>query len=69
MIRCIEQFAQVAAVAILAIGCFVVLQPFFTALLFAAVVCWCTWPVREPIRRATRGRATIAARATTRVAA
>jgi predicted PurR-regulated permease PerM len=61
MIRRIEQFAQVAAVAILAIGCFVVLQPFLTALLFAAVVCWCTWPVREAIRRLAGGRTGITA--------
>jgi predicted PurR-regulated permease PerM len=61
MIRRIEQFAQVAAVAILAIGCFVVLQPFLTALLFAAVVCWCTWPVREAIRSVLRGHAGITA--------
>jgi len=63
MIRRIEQFAQVAAVAILAIGCFVVLRPFLTALLFAAVVCWCTWPVREAICRLVGGRTGIAATA------
>ncbi|MCL4799808.1 MAG: AI-2E family transporter [Burkholderiales bacterium] len=51
----IEQSAQLAAVAILAIGCYVVLRPFLSALLFAAVVCWSTWPVREALRRLVRG--------------
>lgn len=51
----IEQSAQLAAVAILAIGCYVVLRPFLSALLFAAVVCWSTWPVREALLRLVRG--------------
>jgi len=61
MERRIERVAQIAAVAILVIGCFVVLQPFFAATLFAASVAACTWPVYVWIRRQVGGRATFAA--------
>jgi predicted PurR-regulated permease PerM len=57
----IEQLAQVAAVAALVIGCFVVLQPFLAATLFAASVAACTWPVYVWIRRKVGGRSTVAA--------
>jgi predicted PurR-regulated permease PerM len=57
----IEQLAQIAAVAILVVGCYVVLQPFLAATLFAASVAACTWPLYAWIRRKVRGRATLAA--------
>jgi len=57
----IEQLAQIAAVAILVVGCYVVLQPFLAATLFAASVAACTWPVYAWIRRKVGGRATLAA--------
>jgi predicted PurR-regulated permease PerM len=61
----IEQLAQIAAVAILVVGCYVVLQPFLAATLFAASVATCTWPLYAWIRRKTGGRATLAASAMT----
>jgi len=57
----IEQLAQIAAVAVLVIGCFVVLQPFLAATLFAASVAASTWPAYAWIRRKVGGRATLAA--------
>lgn len=40
-----SQLARIVLVALLAAGCFVVLKPFMTAILFAAVVCVFTWPL------------------------
>lgn len=40
-----EYFARLAAVFILATGCFLVLKPFLAATLLAVVVCISTWPV------------------------
>ncbi len=57
----IEQLAQIAAVAILVVGCYVVLQPFLAATLFAASVAACTWPLYARIRDKLGGRATLAA--------
>jgi predicted PurR-regulated permease PerM len=57
----IEQLAQIAAVAILVVGCYVVLQPFLPATLFAASVAACTWPLYVWIRRKVGGRSTLAA--------
>ena len=57
----IEQLAQIAAVAILVVGCYVVLQPFLAATLFAASVAACTWPLYAWIRDKLGGRSTLAA--------
>jgi predicted PurR-regulated permease PerM len=57
----IEQLAQIAAVAILVVGCYVVLQPFLAATLFAASVAACTWPLYAWIRAKLGGRSTLAA--------
>jgi predicted PurR-regulated permease PerM len=57
----IESLAQVAAVAALVIGGYVVLQPFLAATLFAGSVAACTWPVYLWIRRKVGGRSTLAA--------
>jgi len=43
--RRLEQVVTLAALGLLLIGCFVVLRPFITALLWAAIVCYCTWPL------------------------
>lgn len=59
--RRIEQVAQLTVVAILVVGCFLVLQPFLTAVLFAVVVCASTWPVFAYVRRWVGGRGWLAA--------
>lgn len=56
-----EYFAQLAAVFLLVAGCFLVLSPFLTAILFAIVVCVSTWPLYLRLLRAMRGHQNIAA--------
>jgi predicted PurR-regulated permease PerM len=40
-----ERYARVTGVALLALGCYFVLRPFIGAMLFAAVLCFSTWPL------------------------
>jgi len=54
-------FAQLVAVFILVAGCFLVLRPFLTATLLAAVVCVSTWPIYLWLLRLMRERKNIAA--------
>lgn len=57
----LQQYAQLAAVVIIAIGCYLVLHPFVPAILFAAVVCSASWPLFVWTRRRFWGNATLAA--------
>ncbi len=57
----VEQIAQVAAIAVLVIGCLLVLQPFVTALLSAAIVCFSTWPAYKWLERKLGDRRWLAA--------
>lgn len=50
-----DQLIRVAAIALLAIGCVVVLLPFFTAALLAMVICLSTWPLYAHLRDALGG--------------
>lgn len=61
----LNQYAQLAAVVIIVIGCYYVLNPFVPALLFAAVVCSATWPLYVHLRRVLWGRPALAAVAMT----
>jgi predicted PurR-regulated permease PerM len=65
MERRVEQIAQIAAIALLVIGCLLVLQPFVTALMVAGIVCFSTWPVYKRIEQVLRGRRSLAALAMT----
>lgn len=56
-----EIYAQLAAVIILVGGCFLVLRPFMTAVLFAAVVCVSTWPLYLWLLRKLKNRQSLAA--------
>lgn len=56
-----EYFALLTAVFILVAGCFLVLRPFLTATLLAAVVCVSTWPLYLWLLRMMKGRQNIAA--------
>ncbi len=40
-----KRLARIALVTLLALGCFLILQPFIAAILFAAIVCVTTWPL------------------------
>lgn len=54
---------QVAAVLLLmlAVGCFLVLRPFLSALVWAAILSSSTWPIYRRLERLTGGRRTLAA--------
>jgi len=43
----IEQIIQVVAIAVLVIGCLMVLKPFLAGILSAAILCYSTWPVYQ----------------------
>lgn len=47
----LNQYAQLVAVAIVVVGCYLVLHPFIPAILFAAVVCSATWPLYVRLRK------------------
>src|SRR5690349_3370911 len=40
----IEQWVTLAGLAVLIAGCYLVLQPFLTAIIWAVVLCCTTWP-------------------------
>lgn len=56
-----EQYARLAAMALLAWGCVLVVRPFMGAILFAGVLCLSTWPAFALLRDRWRGRRTLAA--------
>ena len=56
-----KQILQIAIVALLLIGCIAVLKPFTGTLLFAAVICVTTAPVRTRLLSLCRGRNNLAA--------
>jgi predicted PurR-regulated permease PerM len=56
-----EQFVRIAAVALLVVGCFLILQPFLGAIIFAGVICFSTWPVFVHLRGRVGGRSWLAA--------
>lgn len=57
----IEQYARVAAVALLVLGCVLVLRPFVGAIFFAGVLCFSTWPAFTWLRDRWNGRNSLAA--------
>ncbi|AFL50544.1 putative PurR-regulated permease PerM [Sinorhizobium fredii] len=57
----IEQILGVGALLLLALGCALVLQPFLSAILWAAVICFSTWPVYQRCERAVGGNKSLAA--------
>lgn len=57
----IEQMVVISLLLILAIGCFLVLRPFLSALLWALILAFSTWPLHSRLVRAFGGRRTLAA--------
>lgn len=57
----IERILLVVLLGLLAIACFLVLRPFVSAVLWAAIVALATWPLFCRLRAALRGRSGIAA--------
>ena len=56
-----KQFAQIALVTLLILGCLLVLRSFVAAILFAAVICISTWPLYARLLDKLRGRDALAA--------
>jgi predicted PurR-regulated permease PerM len=56
-----EQYARIAAVALLIFGCVLVLKPFVGAILFAGVLVLSTWPAFSGLRDRWNGRSSLAA--------
>lgn len=50
----IDLIVRIALMAVVAIGCFMVLQPFLTAILLAAVIAVVTWPLFRRLRASLR---------------
>jgi predicted PurR-regulated permease PerM len=61
MIPSVEHGARLALVALLVIGCYLVLRPFLGAMLFAMVLAIATWPIFEYLKRMMKGRGGLAA--------
>ncbi|MDQ2917412.1 MAG: AI-2E family transporter [Pseudomonadota bacterium] len=57
----IDQTLQLAVLAMLIIGCYFVLQPFLTALVWAAILCTTTWPLYLRMHANLGGRDALAA--------
>jgi len=57
----IEQLIVLAVLAVLIGGCYLVLQPFLSAALWAIILCCTTWPAFVRLQRITRGGVTLAA--------
>ncbi len=52
----IEQITRIVALALLVIGCFLVLRPFLAALMWAGIVCFSTWPFYAWMERHVSGK-------------
>ncbi|MCU0913381.1 MAG: AI-2E family transporter [Planctomycetes bacterium] len=59
--KTIEQIAGLALIGAVVVGCGFVLRPFVSAILWAAILCFATWPLYELFLRWFRGRRTLAA--------
>ncbi|SNB65440.1 Predicted PurR-regulated permease PerM [Arboricoccus pini] len=57
----VEIVIGIVAVALLVVGCFMVLQPFLSALLWGAILAYSTWPIYQTVKRRLGGRSTLAA--------
>ena len=55
------RIARIALLALLVMGCALILRPFIAAILFAAIVCITTWPLYAGLLVRARGRSWLAA--------
>lgn len=56
-----EHIAQLVAVLVLVVGCYIVLRPFLAAILLAIAVCVSTWPLHLRLLSRMKGRQNTAA--------
>jgi predicted PurR-regulated permease PerM len=47
----IDQWLTLAGLGVLIVGCFLVLQPFLTAVIWAAILCATSWPLYDRFRK------------------
>ncbi len=59
--RLIERLVAITAMASLIGGCLYILAPFFAPLLWAAIICFCTWPIYMRLVALLRGQRIIPA--------
>src|SRR5262249_51822382 len=57
----IQVWVVVGAVALLALGCLLILRPFISAALWAAILCFTTWPLFSRLEQMLGGRRGLAA--------
>jgi predicted PurR-regulated permease PerM len=57
----VEALVAIAALALLIVGSLIVLEPFFSAILWAVLLCFSTWQPYLELKRVLRGRRSIAA--------
>jgi predicted PurR-regulated permease PerM len=57
----IDQSLTLAGLALLIVGCFLVLKPFMTALLWAGILCTTAWPLYQRLLVRLRGHQSLAA--------
>jgi predicted PurR-regulated permease PerM len=57
----IERWLGTAAVAVLALACLLILRPFISAALWAAILCFTTWPLFTRLKTALGERPAVAA--------
>lgn len=60
-LRRFETLVRITVALMLALGCWLVLQPFFSAILFAVVIAVSTWPVYRWLQRRLGNRDTLSA--------
>ncbi len=65
--KTVEQIAGLGLIGAIVVGCVFVMRPFISAILWAAILCFATWPLHEVFLRWLRGRRTLAAAMTTAV--
>src|SRR5512146_2905821 len=59
--KTIEQIAGLTLIGAIVVGCGFVLRPFISAILWAAILCFATWPLHELFLRWLHGRRNLAA--------
>ena len=59
--RLIELLFAAAAVSFLVVGCFLVLRPFLSALMWAVILCYASWPFYRWLERKLGGRRSLTA--------
>lgn len=57
----IESIVGAAVISMIVIGCFIILRPFISAILWAGILCYSTWPLFIKLEKLLRGRRQTAA--------